>query len=330
MSLPKVLTSIVVRAANKGDSHGAAYLIDLEKETFEQVLDYSNVHISWDGRGGDRGLRGIAFYQGHVYLASHNQVLVYNQEFRLVESLGNAYLGQIHEICIDQDSLWVTSTSYDSVLLFDLLSKTFTKGYCIRRLNMVEPKNVIGQFLRRLKRRFPILDNDLRVVAFDPNTSKGPSRYDDYHVNNVYAKDNQVFIAPGRGRCLLQLENDQLKKVCRIPSGTHNAQPYQEGVIFNDTSHKVVRYTNSREKDLELFPVVTFNENDLKTCDLPDKVAATSWARGLCFFNDKYLISGVSPAAISVYRFGQSSPVKMVSLSKDIRLAVHGLEIWPY
>ena len=38
--LPKILSTSVIRAAEYGDSHGALYLIDLENETHQLVLDW--------------------------------------------------------------------------------------------------------------------------------------------------------------------------------------------------------------------------------------------------------------------------------------------------
>jgi len=40
--LPKILSTSVIRAANFGDSHGGLYLIDLEKETHQLVLDWKD------------------------------------------------------------------------------------------------------------------------------------------------------------------------------------------------------------------------------------------------------------------------------------------------
>ena len=64
MSLPKVLMTDVIRSTQQGDSHGGAYLIDLQAGSFEQVLDWNTVEIDWAGRGMGRGLRGDLFCWG--------------------------------------------------------------------------------------------------------------------------------------------------------------------------------------------------------------------------------------------------------------------------
>lgn len=57
-SLPKVLASSVIRSAHQGQSHGGVYVVDLESNHCEQVVDWNDQSINWEGRGLDRGLRG--------------------------------------------------------------------------------------------------------------------------------------------------------------------------------------------------------------------------------------------------------------------------------
>ena len=37
--LPKIIVTSVVRSSNQGESHGGVYLIDLETENYEKVID---------------------------------------------------------------------------------------------------------------------------------------------------------------------------------------------------------------------------------------------------------------------------------------------------
>ena len=94
---------ICVRSSQQGESHGGVYLVDLHTGHFDQVIDWNDRSISWEGRGGDRGLRGIAFHQGKVYIAASDEVFVYNRQFELLESYRNKYLKHCHEIFIAGD-----------------------------------------------------------------------------------------------------------------------------------------------------------------------------------------------------------------------------------
>src|SRR5437764_12797917 len=44
------------------ESHRGVYLIDINSGQYDQVIDWNDESSNWEGRGGDRGLRGIAFH----------------------------------------------------------------------------------------------------------------------------------------------------------------------------------------------------------------------------------------------------------------------------
>ena len=75
--LPTVITTSVIRSAHQGESHGGIYLVDLESGTATQKTDWNNCDIDWEGRGGDRGLRGIAFHGQDIYVAASDEIIIY-------------------------------------------------------------------------------------------------------------------------------------------------------------------------------------------------------------------------------------------------------------
>jgi hypothetical protein len=73
----KLVTTSVVRGSHQGESHGGVYLIDLEQRDVRQVVDWNTTAIDWQGRGWDRGLRGIAFDGEVVYIAASDELFAY-------------------------------------------------------------------------------------------------------------------------------------------------------------------------------------------------------------------------------------------------------------
>ena len=129
MTAPTLICTSVVRGSQQGESHGGVYLVDLERQRVRQVLDWNTVDIDWQGRGWDRGLRGIAFHQGLVYIAASDELFAYTPDFQPAGSWRNPYLKHCHEIAVWEDSLFMTSTAYDSILAFDLTTGGFA-GRC--------------------------------------------------------------------------------------------------------------------------------------------------------------------------------------------------------
>ncbi|MCA9304759.1 MAG: hypothetical protein KC996_11610, partial [Phycisphaerales bacterium] len=92
MTLPTVLMTDVIRSSEQGNSHGGAYLIDLQTGSFDKVLDWNTTDIDWQGRGMGRGLRGICFVGDDVYIAASDELFVFDKEFNQLRSHRCSYL----------------------------------------------------------------------------------------------------------------------------------------------------------------------------------------------------------------------------------------------
>ena len=78
---------------------------------------------------------------------------------------------------------------------------------------------------------------------FDPRTRGGPAFVNSYHLNMVRVTADGIHFSGLNTQALLALSPDMaVAKICNLPRGCHNAMPYQDGVIFNDTASDVVRY----------------------------------------------------------------------------------------
>ena len=97
-TLPKLIATSVVRGSQQGESHGGVFTIDFEQRTATQHIDWNTSEIDWQGRGADRGLRGIAFDGDNIYIAASDELFCYDREFKLQHSHRNRYLRHCHEI----------------------------------------------------------------------------------------------------------------------------------------------------------------------------------------------------------------------------------------
>jgi hypothetical protein len=315
--LPTIIASSIIRSSYKGESHGGAYLVDLETGAFEQIIDYSDTSISWEGRGGNRGFRGIAFYGGEIYLAASNEIFVYSQDFDFLRSIQSEYLKHCHEICVADDTLYMTSTGFDSVLEYDLRARSFVKGYSL----------TFGALGRgRKKMGFAPLP---RLQSFDPDGDEGPQESNTCHLNNVFREDGTVFVSGTRCAHLLAIDGTKLSSDTRIPYGTHNARPFGEGVLMNNTVHDRVSYFEGGSEVVSL-PIPRYDEGKLLNTHLPQKNARQAFGRGLCILGEGLIAGGSSPATISVYDLKGPNLLKTINLTMDVRKTIHGLEVWPF
>jgi hypothetical protein len=316
--LPTVLATSVVRSAFEGESHGGVYVVDLHSGDCQEVVRWDYGAISWEGRGSERGLRGIAFHDGLVLIAASDEILIYDQDFNLVDSFRNDYLKHCHEVYEENDVLWLTATGFDSVLGFDLKAGRFLIGYHISR-----------KYPTRLFRRVRLFPN-YSVRTFDPEGADGPRVGEGLHVNQVWVHKGSLLLSGTELHHVLKVRNEHIDRFARVPEGTHNVRPFRGGILANHTQENQIVYMSRMGRVKRSFPIRTYDEADLINSSIPADHARQAFGRGLCTWNDAVVIGGSSPATISAFNFDTSERVACVNITMDVRNAIHGLEVWPF
>lgn len=301
-----LIATSVVRGSNQGESHGGIYLINTDNGDILQTIDWNTADIDWQGRGWDRGLRGIAFHDDKIYVVASDELFVFNQKFEQVGAFKNQYLKHCHEISVFQKHLFISSTGFDSILGFNLEKQAFDWALHIK-------------------------SDGTRFGAerYDPNGDDGPLQLNKLHLNSVYCTPSGMFISGLRTENLLNYTGRAVGVFTTLPEGIHNAQPFRDGILFNDTRSDAVRFESPTDR--AAFRVPRFPDHKLTHKNLDDtRVARQGFGRGLCVLSDTLIAAGSSPSTISVYDLETKRPTKAINMSMDVRNAIHGLEVWPY
>jgi hypothetical protein len=282
------------------------YLVDFSRDRSARVLDWNTMDIDWQGRGWDRGLRGIAFDGETVYIAASDELFAYTPDFRPLGSWRNRYLKHCHEICRHERTLFLTSTGFDSILGFDLDSEAFSWGLRIA----AHADAFSGQ-------------------PFDPEFGDGPAPSNALHLNNVHCETGGMHISGMRTGGILLFNGRELRRWVRLPVGAHNARPFRDGVLFNDTESDVVRFASRAAE--RVFKVPRYPEASLTHVSPEDSsLARQAFGRGLCVIDDDTFAAGSSPSTISVHDLRPGAGARIATLTHDVRNAIHGLEVWPF
>lgn len=313
MPLPTVLMTDVIRSSQQGQSHGGAYLIDLESGAHRQVLDWDSHDINWEGRGMGRGLRGIAFDGDDVLIAASDELFVFDPDFNLVRSHTCPALHHAHEVYLDNRRLLITSTTFDAIVSFDLDSKLFTEAWQLRAESRPGPSGL-----------------PLSVRKFDPRLPKTPPGDDKFHINSVWAQDGKILIAGTVLPHMLAIQGTRLTSHATIPAGTHNTRPFADGVLCNATGQNCVLHCDTGGRPKARLPIVTYPADQVIQTGVPTDYARQGFARGLVTTDDGLVIVGSSPGTVAAYDLDSRKIIKSVNITMDVRNAPHGLAIWPY
>jgi hypothetical protein len=296
-----------VRGSRQGESHGGVYLVDFEQDRAAQMLDWNTMDIDWQGRGWDRGLRGIEFDGETVYVAASDELFAYTPDFRKIGSWRCPYLRHCHEIARFDRTLFLTSTGFDSILGFDLDRKEFSWGLHIT----ASGPGFVGRI-------------------FDPAFPGGPAPSNHLHLNNVHCAAGGMHISGLRTGGVLVFNGREVHAWVRLPAGVHNARPFRNGVLFNDTQADVVRFV-AREGEERVLPVPRFPDERLTNVSAEDsRLARQAFARGLCVIDEDTIACGSSPSTITVHDLKPGGKARSATLTYDVRNAIHGLEVWPF
>jgi hypothetical protein len=302
----KLLATLVVRGSNTLQSRGGVYLIDLEQQSVLQTLDWDTPGVSWRGSHHERGFRGIAFDKDTVFFAGGDELFAYSPDFQRIASWRNPYLKHCEEIAIHERTLFLASTGCDSILAFDLDRHEF-------------------HWAMQVKEK----DFHFQGSIFDPRVDGGPLLLNKLNINNVYCDGNGMYISGLRTGGMLHFNGKTVLMSAELPAGSHNARPFRDGVLFNDSAAQVLRYSgrNSDAEDRAMAAPV-FAPSQLTATD--NGVAAPGLTRGLCVLSGTVVAGGSSPATVSVYDLAANCRLLQVNLSMNQRSEIHGLVRWPY
>jgi len=308
IKLPKLVATSVVRGSRKGESHGGVFVVDFENQDIAQLVDWNTSEIDFEGRGGDRGLRGIAFGDDDIFIAASDELFHFDRSFKIRTSSKNHYLKHCHEICRFEQTIFLTSTGFDSLLAFDLDKKRFVWGFHLQ-----------WQY------------DQWAGHTFHPLSEMGPRPVNNFHINMVHVDSTGIYLSGLRTRALLHIDGKmEVSTVCSLPAGAHNARPYRDGLLFNDTEDDCIRFAGRDDKNVA-FKIVTYDDGDIEFAGFDESnIARQGFGRGLCPVGDRFVAGGSSPSTISLYDLAAEQKVGSVNLTMDIRNAIHGLEEWPY
>ena len=152
------------------------------------------------------------------------------------------------------------------------------------------------------------------------------------HINNVCCSEHGMYISGLRTGGMLHFNSEEVSMAATLPAGTHNAQPFRDGVLFNDTQSDVLRYCGRGEGDEDrALPVPKYDPAELTHQGIDDsRLARQGFARGLCVLSERVVAGGSSPSTVTLYDLKASRQLMSVRISTDIRNAIHGLAVWPW
>lgn len=289
----RLITTVTPPGQLASQSSGSVCVIDLDQQSGHKVVDFEPGRFPIPEDPAERGPRGMALDHGTLYLVANNELLAFSRKFELLGRWQCAYLADCQELAVWQRTLYLTSAGFDTILGFHLDEKRF----------------FWAMHVQRSKFRF-------KPVVFDPSGADGPIMLNKLSLNSIYCSRHGMYISGEQTGGMLHFNGKAVRMAVELPAGIHNARPFRDGVLFNDSHAGALRYTGRGEG----------HEDRAMKSPLQDKPGAL--VQGLCVMSDQLVAGGHAPATISVYDLAQNEHLASVSLNEQPGQEIHSILVW--
>lgn len=293
-------------------------------------------------RGGTRGGRGIVASSDSLYVASYHSINKLDSQLQSQGRISNNNFADIHELCWEDDDIWVTSTVLDALLKVD------QSGNVIDEWWPREDSVLRARFLLEHLSLDKSCDNRLAYLG------KSHVQPGHTHLNAVAMLDGRPIVLLNQLGVIVRLRPTEIlvEDACLI--GAHNVVVTDNGyIIANDTRRQSIRIYDSygkfvREIRLGCYPEVRKTRRRFWSRGLriwlgerspsfkvywwlvKDIIASRPiFLRGLCLTPHNTLLAGISPATIMEVDWKSGRLVDSFTYSSDVNNAIHGIVCVP-
>ncbi|WP_243370862.1 hypothetical protein [Geotalea sp. SG265] len=277
-------------------------------------MDTTNPY--WNSRGGNRGGRGIVATKTKLFVATATSILVYNQNLDQIGEISHPYLAGLHELFIDHDGIWVTSTVHDLVMKLDFNGAIIDTWW--------------GSESLLLQKYFGFSGRELNLSMSFPEATF-EKQYDEYckderlHINSVFAQEGSVYVLCNRKNAIIKIRPlpEEIIIVDNELHSPHNLIITSEGIaVVNNTQKQSINIY-----DLRQYRLLTEIGTGIFDQSESEQFASSGWQRGLAPVKDSIYLVGTSPAAIFEVDISTNKIGQICHIDSDVRHCIHGLAV---
>ncbi len=315
----KFVVSTVVRNTPKSrPTSGRLFLCDFIEKSILKVQDIpAPLFPSSDDnpRGGVRGGRGIGVHNDFVYVASYDAIHIYDLQLQYCRSISHPLFAGIHEILVEDDGVWVTSTWLDLLLKVDFDGGVLHTWYYRNDEDLCAklelPCNAVLEYSHDYRSDLKGGLPSLKMVHLNSIRKMGDDEYiltfgmckngtEQYDVPQFHAVRYNV--VSGMATILFSHH---------VNFPAHNAEMLNDSkLIFNDSQAMYVVVADILKNEIQ------------KEVSVPG-----TWLRGLVAYDVNAVFVGSAPAVVYQIDLERGTIVNECVLSTGLNEAVHGMAI---
>jgi hypothetical protein len=349
---PRVAVTSVVRHTGPRERSGYLRVLDFDTRQVisETPLPESAFRaVDPNPRGGYRGGKGIGVAGERLAVANSERIFVLDPSWQVVRDLTHPWLGSIHDLLVEEDSIWVTCTNCDLLLRL---------GWDGR---------VLDHWTWRADDKLARLLGYRRPPRFHPDTDYRDPRSARRRVlslvqlNALARLGDELLLSFGRvvpqkaylrkqvaaavGRLGLSLRDSTAARTVRLPAPSEEGSAFALVALDADraarVAYRVENVSVPNHNVLVAGERVLYNDSNggrLVEIDLSRQVETRavavpgepSFARGLAALDaDQFLVGSQRPAAVHLLDLSEGRAVDSLPFSDDERESVYAVAVLP-
>lgn len=313
MSKPFLYVSTVIRGSTNREMTGFFYKVDWRSKQVVAKVPVPPFVGALGARGGSRGGRGLALFEGRLFASTFDKILVYDHDYRLERSITHPLVMGHHEIHADATGIWCCST------LIDAFIKLAYDGTMIDGCFVSEEPAMIADGYRSVPR-----DRQYNYLAEAENDVDTSAKYQEqFHLNTVTvgADSGEVHGFSNNTGHLLRIR-PRFEILARMPHlrGSHNVQLASGELFVNHTYARAFQIYAPGEFETPRVHL-TLDEGVHPS----EQFATSGWIRGMCWIDRDLIVVGTSPAGLISIDLNTMRVAERFDLERDVSHAVHGL-----
>jgi hypothetical protein len=314
----RVFATTVLRGSRDRELTGYLLELDWRRNAIERQIPIpvKSSHPFWNARGGNRGGRGLFVHRGILYVATALTIYQYDSNLQLVGEIAHPWLAGLHEIFIDEEGIWATSTVHDLVFKLDFQGNIVDEWFG-------SESEVLQQFFGYSGRQLNL------SLEFHPETFT--AEYEQYcaderlHVNTVWSYEGVVFVLACRKNALIRIRPlpEQVVVLDEKLSSPHNGILTEDGeVLINDTQNqRLCLYSLDDGRARCTIDTSIYKGGS----GFSQQFSTPGWQRGLAHVKNSVYLVGTSPASVFEVDIRSGVIGRICQIDDDINHCIHGL-----
>ena len=268
-------------------------------------------------RGNARGGRGIQCWNGSFVAGTYHTLYFFDRDLKLTGRLTHPLFVGVHELAVDGDLLWVTSTAIDGAIAID------ERGELRESWWPRETPQLQSSLGLRPARIDKTQDNRLLWLGRKHLRDSGH-----VHLNAMAVEGDRLYALLNRFGVIYDVRKDRVVVEDHSIIGCHSLVFMNDRLLVLDSrARKIVIYSTGgrrlREIDLLRYHrIASIHASSMKESS---STTRSLFLRGLWPIDERRVLVGFSPATIVELDLEDETLKSLFQYSEDVRVCVHGL-----